>query len=1033
MNKIQAEYHQSWQNAYDNLNKEQKEAVDTIEGPVMVVAGPGTGKTQLLAVRVGKILLETDALAHNILCLTYTDAGVVAMQKRLVSLIGPDAYNVKISTFHTFCAGVIKDNSDQFVGFRELQTVSELEEVELLRQLLDTLPLDHPLKRLKGDLYNDVPRFKNLFSLMKQEKWSPEFIVEAYDAYIAYIEDPLTSPYVYKKNSVYGKKGELNQRDIEKDKAKYIKVAEAAKEYRRYNELLHNGDRYDFNDMILFVIDAFEKNPNLLLDYQERFQYILVDEYQDTNGSQNTILFQLSSYWENPNLFIVGDDDQSIYRFQGANMDSIEDFQKKFNPTVIVLKENYRNTQVILDMSYRFIQNNTDRLEDRNPLLNKKLIEKRPDPVIKPEPPKYVEFLNPIQQDIGVLNLVKTFVDQGSHYEDIAIIYRKHANAKNLIKYFLQNNIPTNVSHRANVLEETIFIKIFQILQYVSTEFRQPFSGDHVLFEIMHYEFFGISALDIARLSVYCRPKRQNDNTYSDGYKMRLVIQDKSALEAAQVKDADAFLAFSTIIEGWIQTLSQSISISVIENVISTSGIIEYVLKSEESAWQIQVINTFLEWAKDENMRRPHIPLDELLHTILLMQESRISIPIHRLISYKKGVNFMSAHSSKGLEFKHVIIMDIRKRMWEGMQGSNIKFSLPPTISAESQQGEIDDDRRLFYVAVTRAKDTIHMTYPAFNESEKEDIPSVFLHEFKHHDDLISSIDISNEEVVSYTSQIILSQPDISPIINHDLIDQKLENFRLSPSSLDKYLRCPLTFYFEQIVSVPMSDSKDITFGNAVHWAMEMYFNDIEKSHPRSIGSVQTFLKFFEKAMQYHKYHFDAKDFEYLNEFGKKALDAYYQQYHSQWLKPKNFITEYSIYQTEYMGVPITGKLDRINFYHDHVTVTDYKTGRFESKKVSPPKDINPLGGDNWRQIIFYKILSDADKRHSWSIDYGEVDYLLYDKPNSLYRIKIEPNDIEFVGQQIQNTYQDIISHQFTQGCGEESCKWCNFVKMNFN
>ena len=173
---------------YNRLNPQQKKAVDTIEGPVMVIAGPGTGKTQILSARIGKILLDTDTQPQNILCLTYTDAGVIAMRKRILEFIGADAYKVNIYTFHAFCNDVIQDNLNLFEK-TALDPVSDLQRIDLFKQLIDSFPKNHPLKRYRGDVYYEINNLQSLFSTMKREGWSPEFIDERIEAYISSLRD----------------------------------------------------------------------------------------------------------------------------------------------------------------------------------------------------------------------------------------------------------------------------------------------------------------------------------------------------------------------------------------------------------------------------------------------------------------------------------------------------------------------------------------------------------------------------------------------------------------------------------------------------------------------------------------------------------------------------------------------------------------------------------------------------------------------------------------------------------------------------
>ena len=188
---MNSQYDQIFLDAYNHLNVEQKKAVDAIEGPVLTIAGPGTGKTQLLAIRIGKILNDTDTSPHNILCLTYTEAGVVAMRKRLLEFIGPEAYKVHIHTFHSFCNSIIKENIDAFSDFGDLEAISDLEKVELMQDLIDSFPINHPLKRLKGNIYYEKDRLGSLFSEMKKEGWTVESIKEAIDKHhVNILEDP---------------------------------------------------------------------------------------------------------------------------------------------------------------------------------------------------------------------------------------------------------------------------------------------------------------------------------------------------------------------------------------------------------------------------------------------------------------------------------------------------------------------------------------------------------------------------------------------------------------------------------------------------------------------------------------------------------------------------------------------------------------------------------------------------------------------------------------------------------------------------
>ncbi len=217
---------------YQKLNPGQKLAVDTLEGPVMVIAGPGTGKTQILGARIGKILLETDTDPGNILCLTYTDAGAVAMRRRLISFIGPDAYKVNIHTFHSFCNDIIQDNLSYFEK-TALDPVSVLEQIQFLKLLIDSFPKNHPLKRFRSDAYYEVKNLRSLFSTMKREGWTPAFIGERIDKYLADI--PGRDKFIYKINGKGFKKGDPKQVDLDEELRRMDKLRAAANEFEHFS------------------------------------------------------------------------------------------------------------------------------------------------------------------------------------------------------------------------------------------------------------------------------------------------------------------------------------------------------------------------------------------------------------------------------------------------------------------------------------------------------------------------------------------------------------------------------------------------------------------------------------------------------------------------------------------------------------------------------------------------------------------------------------------------------------------------------
>ncbi|MEM6698830.1 MAG: UvrD-helicase domain-containing protein, partial [Bacteroidota bacterium] len=320
-------YNKQFLAVLDQLNPAQQQAVEQIEGPVLVIAGPGTGKTHILSARIGRILMETDAQAYNILCLTFTDAGVQAMRERLLQFIGPEAHRVHIYTFHSFCNNIIQDNP-AFFGSHGLEPLSDLEQIEILQGILQELPINHPLKQGRSDPFFYLPHLQDLFRLMKREYWNVELVDKQIEAFLTDL--PNRPEFIYQINTSQAKKGDLKTAQLEDMQDRMERLKAAARLFPRYTQQMKRQRRYDYEDMIIWVLNAFEKNISLLRRYQEQYLYFLVDEYQDTNGAQNKVLQKLMDFWQSPNVFIVGDDDQSIYEFQGARLKNLSDFYTRY-------------------------------------------------------------------------------------------------------------------------------------------------------------------------------------------------------------------------------------------------------------------------------------------------------------------------------------------------------------------------------------------------------------------------------------------------------------------------------------------------------------------------------------------------------------------------------------------------------------------------------------------------------------------------------------------------------------------------------
>ncbi|HUX84745.1 MAG TPA: ATP-dependent helicase, partial [Chitinophagaceae bacterium] len=693
------------------LNPEQRVAVDQTEGPVLVIAGPGTGKTQILAARIGNILKRTDTQARNILCLTFTENGQVEMRNRLFTLIGPDAYQVHIHTFHSFCNLVIQENISQF-GKLGLEPISELEEMELIHRVMDTMRAGNPLKRYKGDIYAEWRKLANLFRLMKKEAWTPAYLKERIGQYRTEIPDRPEFRYqrAYKEN----KAGDPKKALIEAEVDRMISLEAAVDLFDPYQEMLQEQSRYTYEDMILWVIRAFRENPILKAEYQERFLYILVDEFQDTSGSQNQLLTLLTDFWEEPNIFVVGDDDQSIFSFQDANVANIRDFASRFGNKIfkVVLKENYRSTQAILDTAGSLISHNKERIVLDDPTLTKELVSANPSLPVPPPTPEVIRYRDPLQETAAILARIEDLIAAGTSPSGIAVIYRLHRQGEDLVALMTKKSIPINIRRKLDILKLPFVRKILTLLEYISLESREAYSGDDLLFQLLHYDFFGIRPVRIARLSIAVSEKNHHSGTSFQS--VRRAISEEVLDQAPGLFDSpdqNELRRASDALEYLIGNADNLTIQNLFEELVRRAGILTYIMQSPEKAWLIEVLQSLFSFIRETNKKEPELDVQRLVKILRLMEANDISVELENVVSSAEGVTLVTAHGSKGSEFSHVFLMGCNSNIWDDVNSRNrYGFKFPDNLhSSQNAVDPLEESRRLFYVAMTRAKTHLYI------------------------------------------------------------------------------------------------------------------------------------------------------------------------------------------------------------------------------------------------------------------------------------------------------------------------------------
>lgn len=1020
--------------AYKVLNQNQKSAVDQIDGTVMVVAGPGTGKTQVLGARVASILHNTDTNPENILCLTFTEAATIALRKRLYQFIGSTSYKVNVTTYHGFSNSVIQENRDYF-GIQDLDPIDELETLELVKQIIDELPNDSLIKRFTGDAYYDTKPLIKLFGLLKKDNLSSAQVKQRITKKLGDMKTD--EKYLYKRKYKMFQKGDLNLNKYNADKEPLLKLDEAADLLDIYNTKLKERKRYDFNDMLRWVLNAFENNKDLLLRYQEQYHYFLVDEYQDTNGIQNDLLYQLISYWDNPNVFVVGDDDQSIYKFQGANVENIHQFYNKYDKHVelVVLDKNYRSSQQILNGSTAVIDKNNERLVGTVKGLSKDLIAANPSVADLQESLAVIEYPNLYQEIVNITAKLKSLKSELGSLNEVGILYRNHSQSDDLIKFLEAEGISYNIARSQNVLEEPIVHQLNSFLTYLSLETQRLDNGQHLLFEILHYHNFKtVSAYDIAKLSKLIYNER--------GKGWREVLNEKLFEVDLSLEAKKELKAFVSDIEYWLKEVHNITLQTLIERIMSKMGFVARALASKDAIYQIQCLKTYYNYLKEETARKPLMNLSDFLQKIELLQDGGIGLRLNKIVHGMDGVNLMTVHGSKGLEFDYVFLMGCTENKWE-KDKTSLPYKLNLLLPGEADSASEEESRRLFYVALTRARKRIEVSYASSNEKGKDLIKSLYVVELEESGaaDIIQEEAPKDDMLTFFDFMLKKSNETYIDLIEQDFVKKEVENFRLSATNLNSYLRCPVAFFYQNILRVPSAKSESATFGTAMHTALDGLFKNLDNFATDDAAKSYLVTR-FKSAINNSKEAFTEESLKRRIFYGTEILTKYYDTYKESWETNGEIKTELYLKNCEIDGVPIRGQIDKVVINRGVAHVSDFKTGQYKygGKKVHPPKILmdNPLehnfekryGGDYWRQILFYKALIESDQSQNLRVLSGDIDFLEPDK-DEFKKIKIMVRDEEyaFVRNQIKTVFSSIQNLEFKEGCEEEDCQWCNFNK----
>lgn len=1013
-----------FESRYKQLNEDQRMAVDTIDGPVMVIAGPGTGKTELLGMRAANILRQTDVLPENILCLTFTDSGAAAMRERLTKIIGRDAYKIAVHTFHSFCSDIIGQHRADFYRGAEFHPADELSTYQILRSIFEELDSGNVLNVMMNDEYTYLRDTQRTISELKRNglasaellqvldqndeaiefaekvlspifadrisKKTAEIIAPHIDAIrtlqtenplpgtpplgrvladslqqavIAATEDNSTKPLTAWRNQWFEKDEEGTF--ILTARKRQTKLRAVAVVYDKYLDRMQSNALFDFDDMILQVVHALEHVPNLRYNLQERYQYIMVDEFQDTNLAQLRILRSLTDNPVSegmPNVLVVGDDDQAIFSFQGADIGNIVGFQDLYPATRLVrLRENYRSTQLILDRSRTVITQGEDRLENRIPDLDKSLHANR---TASDTQLTIIEASSATDERAWLVESITTQIKNGVKPTDIAVLARHHRDIIKLLPSFASAGLRVNYERRENVLDMDI-IKHIELVAELLIELYES-HHDHanaILPELLAHPAWGIPPIDIWKLGLTANKER------------------RSWMEV--MADTPACAPLHTWLIETAQLVNQHPLEQMIDVVIGKdqpgdyhSPLFDYYFSEQKRTEEPDTYLTYLEalrvirsklrdYQGTETAFLPDfiefIGLHRRLGTNIVSQRPALDQP-------DDAINLMTAHKSKGLEFDTVYIVGAIDAAWgERVRSMPHLIGYPANLPLAAVGNNYDERLRLFFVAMTRAKRQLYISYGLSDDAGKSAQLASFLLDEAHPPAAWNP----RHTIETATAAVELDWYHPLTAIDHGdmkkLLEPTLQHYRISATHINHFLDVtrggPQGFLLDNLLRFPVADTANAAYGRAIHAVLQR-----THTHLSSTGNhrpLEDILHDFERTLNAQQ--LSNSDISTFLQKGSLALQAFMNEYASSFTPSQRAEVNFAGQGVMIGDARLTGAIDLIDVDEKakQIVVTDYKTGT-AARSWAGKADYEKIKLHKYRhQLLFYKLLTERSREYA--------------------------------------------------------------------
>jgi DNA helicase-2/ATP-dependent DNA helicase PcrA len=996
---------------YKNLNPRQRDAVNAIEGPVMVIAGPGTGKTQILTLRIANILRKTDVGPEGILALTFTEAAARAMKERLVKIIGSDGFRVEIATFHAFANSIIRAHPDAFPRIVGGSPIGDVDRIQLMKEAIETAPLK--LLRPFGDTFFYLEPALRAISELKRENVRTEDFRELIVAQEREFKNIPDKKYERgaRKGVMKGKYA-LLKKEIEKNK-------ELATLYEAYQGMLTKRKRYDYDDMILETVAALEEREDLRLYLQEKYQYILADEHQDTNQAQQKILELLGSFFAEPNLFIVGDEKQAIYRFQGATLKNFLSFQELYpNSRVVSLTDNYRSTQTILDAAHGLMTHGNEGITRKRLKAQAGHLE---------APVRCCAFSTEEHEHRFIARDIKEKIASGASPEEIAVLVRNNSDAVPLADMLARAGVRAVIEQEQNVLLDRDIRKFLLMLRAIDN-----FGDDEAFLKMLHVDFLGLESFDLILLVSGAR--RARTPVYA-------VARSLALLSKVGVSDPKAFLRVYKLLASWHATGKNEGLLELLEMVIRDSGFLAYILKSRYATEKMEKMRRFLADAARLVAAHRDYTLHDFLIFIDTLEEHNIGIRKATPATERGAVRLMTAHKSKGLEFDYVYIVGALDTHW-GNRRERTYFKLPIRPTA-GDKGNDEDERRLFYVALTRARKGVTVTFATERDAGVR-LPSRFIEEIpERHRELVSGSAVEEEFLKTREDVFAPRTSPAASVSDKEYLNKLFIEHGFSVTALNNYLLCPWRYFYLNLLRIPKPQTKHQMYGIAMHEALRFFF-DLLKKGKVSGGKrdVTRLVKRFEEELG--RLPLSERDLAACRARGAEALAGYYHAYRNQFHRATlNELAIKGVFLPDCPGLPgdvlrLTGKIDKLELFgKGKVNVVDYKTRK--------PLSRNQIEGktrhgkiEYKRQLVFYKLILELFENEparlpgqgpgKYDMETGEIDFLEPDDKGRYKkeRFEISAEEVDELKETIRHAAREIFDLAFwDRRCSDRKCEYC--------